>query len=294
MFDEFSNIKIKYIELSDVLLYDKIKYNTQNHHENGKPDDYLKKSLECDTKHWIDKFKKTYTVIHLDKNDLNWMKQAAIIGMQTKCFSNLYKEELNIFLEKNKFISNLISSSKEKYFVRCDNVSLKYGCHGTGPYSDLKNIIESLVTCPSTHRPYFENITELKLYLIPWQQIDPDKEFRVFVHNNKITAISQQHLYQINKTLKMMSDEEKSKTILNWIHVISTYFEKIIIKQITHIDSYVMDIAILENNSAYFIEINPFGKEYSSGSSLFHWIVDEEILYDKNNDGLIYFRSVVQ
>jgi len=43
--------------------------------------------------------------------------------------------------------------------------------------------------------------------------------------------------------------------------------------------------------SPYFIEQNVFGKEYAAGSSLFHWIIDEEILYQKGTP-VVYFRYV--
>ena len=51
-----------------------------------------------------------------------------------------------------------------------------------------------------------------------------------------------------------------------------------------------MDIAILEGDIPYFIEINCFGKEYAAGSSLFHWLIDEEKLYNTKNENKVYFR----
>lgn len=44
------------------------------------------------------------------------------------------------------------------------------------------------------------------------------------------------------------------------------------------------------NNSFYFIEINPFGKNYSSGSACFHWINDNNIILDNSK---INFRFVI-
>lgn len=40
-----------------------------------------------------------------------------------------------------------------------------------------------------------------------------------------------------------------------------------------------------------FIEINSFGKEYTSGSSLFHWLIDENKLYSDSEE--IYFRYTI-
>lgn len=174
------------------------------------------------------------------------------------------------------------------------NVSLKHGKHGVGPYYDLKSIIESLLTSTTHHDPIRADEEYLKIYLMPWKQIIADKEFRVFVKNNKITAISQQHLYNVNKILykKDLSCDSNviHDIIKQWIDIIYKYFESVIKKKITHINSYTMDICILENNEPYFIEVNSFGKEYASGSSLYHWLIDKDILYGNNNT--IYFRYV--
>ena len=48
-----------------------------------------------------------------------------------------------------------------------------------------------------------------------------------------------------------------------------------------------IDLSFIDNEP-YFIEVNPFGSNYSAGSSLFHWILDEKLLY--NTDNIIYFR----
>ena len=61
--------------------------------------------------------------------------------------------------------------------------------------------------------------------------------------------------------------------------IITSYFENEVKKRVTHIDSYVMDFAILNDDTPYFIELNSFGKEYASGSALFGWIQDYSILY---------------
>ena len=58
------------------------------------------------------------------------------------------------------------------------------------------------------------------------------------------------------------------------------------------VSEYTIDIAIIENKP-YFIEINCFGKEYAAGSSLFHWLIDEDILYGKKSDK-IYFRYAIE
>lgn len=67
------------------------------------------------------------------------------------------------------------------------------------------------------------------------------------------------------------------------------------IKKINWIKNYTFDFAIVQNSKPYFIELNSFGKEYAARSSLFHWILDESVLYNNfiNNEYIIEFRYTV-
>jgi hypothetical protein len=285
-----SNYIIECIKLEDVKEFDKIKYNTNNHWTNDqKPNDYEHVLSLGNTKNWIDKFHTDYKVIDIDPTELKWMKKAAVIGAMTARFSNMYIDELNDMLVKYTHTNDLFKN--EGYFVRCESVSLKYGCHRVGPYHDLKSICESLVSSTCGHSPVNDKTESVRLYLLKWLTFDKNKEFRVFVHKNKITAISQQNLYKENEFLKNIPLDERNSVITKWITIINNYFTNIIRTKIDFVDSYVMDICILETDEPYFIEINCFGKEYAAGSSLFHWLMDEEILYGKKDK--IYFRYVL-
>ena len=181
---------------------------------------------------------------------------------------------------------NWIFDGKD-YFIRSENVSLKEGIHGVGPYKDFKSIIQSIVTCRPKHSPLYEDTVEIVLYLFDFiPNFNIMREFRVFVFKNKITAISQQSLYNVNTLLEPLSDNEKELLIRNWVNIIKSYFESTIKTKITHIDSYVMDFAILDHDIPYFIELNSFGKEYASGSALFGWLQDYNILYGLCGDSI--------
>ncbi len=221
------------------------------------------------------------------------MKEAVNISSITSKISGVHKDEIERAIQKyGKHIGHMFTHG-EKYFVRSDTVSLKEGIHGVGPYTSVKMMIESLVSCKIGHSPIEVYTEEVKLYLMPWQEnLAFHKEFRVFVKNMRITAISQQHLYTVNNILAPLSGEDKEKLINEWITTINTYFEDTIKDRITVLDSYVMDIAILGTNVPYFIEINAFGKDYSSGSSLFHWIIDDIKLTGRAED-TIFFRYAV-
>lgn len=318
---------IQSISLSLVLEFDKIKFNTNNHWiNNEQPIDYRESLENTHTNKWIDKFHNDdYYIIDInDMYELNWMKKANEISMQTGKFSELYNDELDLFLIKYEPKYKHIFDGTE-YFVRSENVSMKYGQHKegptlckqrlamqgdivtsnnkllphdsefcetkVGPYTNLKEIIESLVSSIRGHTPIYKDSTEIKLYLMPWININQDKEFRVFVFNKKITAISQQNLYQV--LYENISDDELEILFDKYIKIIVNYFNDIIVNEI-ELENFTYDFAILDNDKPYFIESNSFGKEYAAGSALFCWINDDDVLYQKNKDPTIYFRYTVK
>lgn len=269
-------ISIEAIPLDYVLENDEKKLNTNNHWIDGKkPDDYHTVIEENYTKNWVDLFHKEYRTIILYKKDLIWMYEAFNIGKQTQIFSALYEEDMIDFLERYREETKSIFDGR-KYFIRTDRVSLKNGIHKVGPYTNLRNIIESMVTTVDAHKCFLKDDMECTIYLFPWiEDINPNKEFRIFVYNDKITAISQQHLYDVNSWLNKMSRED----IILIINKILEFFENKI-KHLYKKEKYVMDLVLIgKDNKPYFIEPNPFGEQYPSGSALFHWINDRDIIH---------------
>jgi len=286
------SILIRPISLDDVLAKDKICYNTNNHWtDNIRPVNYDSVIAKTNTHNWINHFRSYKKIIINTKQDLYWMKQAYEIGSKTKRFPHSYDDELQDMINKYKHYDNIFDGTE--YFVRSENVSLKEGIHGVGPYKDFKSIIESIVTCRLGHSPLYEDTTEITLYLCEFKKnLNQNREFRVFVKENKITAISQQSLYDVNDILESLNDIEKNNLICKWIDIIKSYYETDIKQKITHIDSYVIDFAILDDDTPYFIELNSFGKQYASGSALFGWIQDYNILYGLCGD-VIEFRYTI-
>lgn len=287
---------IQQIELNDVLANGKDKYNSHNHWPvpDVKPEHYretLKKTY-CGT--WIDKFHNNYSVININSKHLKWMVEANDIGCITGKFPSFFEDELELFLKEYESTNSLFALNK-KYFVRTESVSLKYGMHEAGPYTSLKQIAESLTTCTEKHNPlnhFKDGLTNsLKLYLIEWKEMNMELEFRMFINNNQITAISQQDIFTENNILTEFKDDvDRTNYITKMLDKLVNYFENVIKKKITEISSYVIDIVLIQNEP-YFIETNSFGKEMAAGSSLFHWLLDEDILY--GTSGKLYFRYVV-
>lgn len=109
---------------------------------------------------------------------------------------------------------------------------------------------------------------------------DEDREFRVFVCDNTITAISAQNLYKVNLWLNSLTDEE----IIGVMNDMIEFFGNNIQERLSFINSYVMDIYYRSPNNWYFIEPNPFGSKYPSGSALFHWHNDHALLNGNSNE----------
>lgn len=263
--------------------------NTNNHWINNiRPENYDEIIANGHTNKWINQFRSYKKIIINTKQDLYWMKHAYEIGSKTKRFPHSFDDELEDMVNRYKHLDQIFDGTE--YFIRTENVSLKEGIHGIGPYTDFKSIIQSIVTCRLGHSPLYEDTTEIILYLCEFKKnLNKNKEFRVFIHNNKITAISQQSLYDSNDILESLNDNEKDVIIHKWINIINSYYETNVKQKITHIDSYVMDFAILDDDTPYFIELNSFGKEYASGSALFGWLQDYNILYGLSGD-VIEFR----
>ena len=279
-------VTIKRIPLDHVLAHEKILYNTNNHPYSDtelKPPDYREIIDMGNTKNWIDKFHKdNYKTIVLDKYDLTWMEKALQIGVNTRKFSHLFDDELAITCKKYDMPKN----NNNNWFIRTDSVSLKEGMYGIGPYNSFENIIKSMVSTTPGHSCFKPNDESLTIYFMEWLNIDPNKEFRIFVFQNEITAISVQHLYNINHWLNTKSDLE----IEQIVQKILDYFDKNIKEKMLYMTNYVMDLALIGlDETPYFIEPNSFGKCYAAGSSLYHWIYDHDTLHESDS---IEFRYV--
>ena len=299
------------------------RFNTNNHWDNGlKPDDYNSVIEKTYTKHWVNQFHDTFFKFEITGFLFKCLKDCHRIGTITGRVPKSYDEEIESISQF--YEGSIVFNTHPGYFIRTENVSLKTGIHGKGPYTNIKSIIQSMVTCRETHSPFYsDDQKSIVVYALPWKDINEFKEFRVFVNSGKLTAISQQNIYKVNSVLcdyplfdksnitmnqqsnddmcvsdNLEHDQNQSFEFYNsrqyvinkWITKINNYYIMTIRPRIKHIDSYVMDISLIGNtDTPYFIEINPFGKQYTSGSALFNWIDNENIL----NDPLcIHFRYV--
>ena len=291
------NVVIETVELADIEL-DKQRevprYNTNNHWRyegRQRPEDYDAVIVATAARHWMTSLKpdcQQFTITSADFDKLlGWQR----VSHLKDSLSSGTLDDIKDLADKRSYQKLREALKTGSYFVRSDYASLKYGKHKNKVYKSLAEVFESMVTSKRSHSPLGltpESRDEaLSLYLVPWRTIKPDLEFRVFVAQKKITAISQQDVYRRNEYL----DEQKAPEIAQKIN---TYFRYYIRDQLAMLDSYVMDIALIGDSAStvYFIEINAFGKDYTSGSAAFSWVEDADKIHARNND-TIYFRYVV-
>ena len=233
--------------------------------ENGRPGNYRELIQQVNTDKWIHSIHDNVLSINIDMKKHRWIVNAFGVGSITGRIPKGYDEEFDS-LEK----SYIIPPNENGWFVRLQYNSLKYGCHGTGPYYTIRQIVESMVTTKCTHRIVEEDDDECILYFLPWiQNFDIDKEFRVFVFNNEITAVTVQYIYSRNDWICNVTEKEQKQIVNSLCQYFNQNIKYIIL-------SYVIDIYIFDENNWYFIEPNPFGAEGPSG--LFHWNTDHDKL----------------
>jgi len=138
------------------------------------------------------------------------------------------------------------------------------------------------------HTGIGNSINTVYIYLLPFlPNLDSNREFRVFVKDKKITAISIQNIYSGNTWIESMENTDR----IDLIRSIVEFFDTNIRHRLCLID-YTFDLALLADNSFYFIEPNSFGAKYAAGSSLFGWIHDHDILYDSSTIEFRYPYSI--
>ncbi len=294
------SLVIEGIHYDHVRQYNKRLYNSNNHWPlEQKPVNYDVTIARCNLTEWVTEFRQLGTYTILDIPIQSWILESNKLGQQTGQISLLYYEDLQDYCARYEqdpmysimFTSEALAKVGGGYFVRSNSVSLKNGIHGVGPYTNLRKIIESLITCNAGHNPmsdYQPETRTLRLYLFPW--LDIQDEYRVFVHNRRVTAISQQDLGTPHPVMAQ-SDEPaeyacsvSKKILAEFARSVGPWLER------TGRDSVTIDMALLGPMlEPYVVEFNPFGPEQAAGSSLFHWELNWDKLSSPTGEP-VYFR----
>lgn len=221
------------------------------------------------TQHWYDDlhyltFKSLF--IELDKNDITILLDE-------------YQDEKDLIDKINQ-----LDIPFEYVFVRLNSVSPKDSTPkvesslkrdvSPNKIENNENLALNIITlirnskrCTDTFKLNWEH----SLMIREWKNIDPNSEFRCFIYQNRLTAISQYHCY--NKYNYYLSPNEVRDMICKFYK--DNYVNFIY-------EDCIMDIIINKYKDKYVIEIvefNSFGSGIS-GAALYNWERDENILFN--------------
>ncbi|CAF2653720.1 unnamed protein product [Rotaria sp. Silwood2] len=163
-------------------------------------------------------------------------------------------------------------------------------------YYDLIEVLD----CQQLKDNKVANINNIKLHdwnnniiIREWNDLlDPSMEFRCFIYQSNLTAISQYNYYC--KYYHLQNDvivQQIKRTIIKyWQEKIQPLLDPLAEKY----SNYVIDIGLIENKltneyDCIVIEMNPF--ETSTGASLFNWIIDSNQLRGGRNETEIRVQS---
>lgn len=215
---------------------------------------------------FFDRFRNNckYQVINLDKNICNNILKIANIGIHTNKIPESLIDEFNEvvhYLENNKIVSN------NGIFVRLNSYSPKDGKYGTNLLMNWYNVVEQL--CTSKRVFYDMKRDNCLLYCFEYNNDWKNGiEFRVYIVDNEIRAISQYDFYhQIDNNYNWNDVCDK---IQNFCHDIIQHDQNHdnIIK-----GTLVIDVVIYDD----IIELIEFNSLQRCGSCLFDWKKDINI-----------------
>lgn len=164
---------------------------------------------------------------------------------------------------ENSFFIKLITRSP-KDFLDGESFELKYGEQATQAIFNSMRCFEDLCLLVYLDKCIF--------IIRPYVEIPKEREFRVFVRDNKIVGISQYHYFEEYKWIVDNANSIESR-IRNFVaNVVNPNID---------LDNYVADI-VLEDNKEILLELNPYGL---SDPCIFKQ-------YDKLNGEFVYLKNL--
>ena len=188
-------------------------------------------------------------------------------------------EPYNMQKIKNNYNNNLIKFEK-LYNLKKDSPQLKvlsYLRSNNLKADNSKEALNLLLTSERIHLDLKDWINEGGKEMIALREFGDnlcdDLEFRAFIYNNKLTAITQyDHYIKFEHIIKNKDKYQK---------MIHEYWSKNI-KDIMKVPNYSIDFAILKNDEVIAIEMSPFLK--STGPCCLKWEIDHEEMMNGNGN----------
>lgn len=245
--------------------------NTNNH---GECDNYREIYNLTNKNNWVKSFPdpEGSFIIPITVDHCKILVETGKVGFLNRRRPKIYDDELNDF---EQYLSKYFKNGN--WFIRLNEASPKDGIYGAGPLTSTREITDSLITSKRAYRALLNGLESGKgdiLYVVPFRfDWNEELEFRCFVYNKNTTAVSQYIWYR---------DCHLKNKIKDIVPNIIKYLQENVIYKFNQ-SSFVADVIATTQNNIELIEINSFGKELASGSALFHWLNDSDILYNNNN-----------
>jgi hypothetical protein len=248
-------------------------FNVCNVFDSGEPPaDYIDVCSKYIVPTWLPGVVPPRKYAWVQLTECSWLKDASrLFAITGRHSTALFGEEFEQLLRRHgRAMETLLQQGLT--FVRGAKCSCKYGqalnaSRSLIPFTSAAEVLLALIQAPRFHTPV-KDVTKdgtLALYFFPWVHIAT--EYRVFVHLGHVTAISQQVWFKeydgppmTQALVSAVSQAAEATTTASGL------------------GSAVADVALLEDGMVYVVELNPFGQQYSSGSALFHWVTDANIL----------------
>lgn len=174
------------------------------------------------------------------------------------------------------------------YFFRFDSASPKDGVVGF-PVRNAAEAVRNIATSKRAMRA-LEN-GERSLFFANFDKTwDENREFRVFVRNGRVTAVSQYVPWR-PCVLSERSDEEVANTTRSMVR----YLEEDVLPSVLPAlgtNDVVADTYACPDGTFRVVEFNSFGYWLASGSALFHWLEDRAVLYGPQPENGVVVRIV--
>lgn len=227
----------------------------------------------------------TFLDEHLDTKEYNTvgcqddklLKDSNWIELVYEKYFKYQVEEKKIYDETGKILMNYEYFPPSEWFLRTENCSGKDSPYCSQPITSFSDIIRIIET--SDRIGYFiGHKNKFSIYLVPYNKFITENlewEFRVFVHNKRITAISQ---YYTNIKYDLGKDGLNVELLVKNARELRNEFY-----HYYDFSDYVLDMFLIPGKET-IIEVNTFGIRGCCGSALFEWVKDYNQLYGDGSD----------
>lgn len=219
--------------------------------------------------------------VHLKKQNIQTLvdmsKSAILTGRLPLSLEDEWMEIVRAVEE------SVCMNSGKQYFVRTESASLKDGIVGAGPFTNAKQVLTGLCTSKRLQNIFMKELETMNceldtkpLYFLPWNiSIEESNEFRCFVCNWNLTAISQ-YIWHRDVGWSDKNRESELEKLVFGVNDLLCKLKKVGDRDLPQ--NFVLDVYVFDGG-VELLELNCFGAQMAAGSCCFNWIRDYSILH---------------